>query len=63
MLPGKEEIENLQEANSKIATIILRRIDERKDLENEISAVNQQYAEIGAKVDENNATAESYRKN
>lgn len=59
---GKEEIENLQEANSKIATIILRRIDERKDLENEISAVNQQYAEIGAKVDENNATAESYRK-
>ncbi len=31
-------------------------------MENEISAVNQQYAEIGAKVDENNATAESYRK-
>ncbi len=59
---NKEEAENLQEADIKIATILLKRNEERRDLEKEISDVNQQFAEIGAKVDEINAQAENYRK-
>ena len=59
---NKEEAENLQEADIKIATILLKRNEERRDLEKEISDVNKQFAEIGAKVDEINAQAENYRK-
>ena len=53
---NKEEAENLQEADVKIATILLKRNEERRDLEKEISDVNKQFAEIGAKVDEINET-------
>ncbi len=59
---NKEEAENLQEADVKIATILLKRNEERRDLEKEISDVNKQFAEIGAKVDEINAQTENYRK-
>lgn len=59
---NKEEAENLQEADIKIATILLKRNEERRDLEKEISDVNKQFSEIGAKVDEINAQAENYRK-
>lgn len=59
---NKQEAENLQEADIKIATILLKRNEERRDLEHEIADVNQQFAEIGAKVDEINSQAEAYRK-
>ena len=59
---GKEEIENLQDANTKIATILLRRNEERHDLEKDILDVNQQFAEVGAKVEDVNNQTESMRK-
>lgn len=59
---NKQEAENLQEADIKIATILLKRNEERRDLEHEIADVNQQFAEIGAKVDEINSQTEAYRK-
>ena len=59
---NKQEAENLQEADIKIATILLKRNEERHDLEHEIADVNQQFAEIGAKVDEINSQTEAYRK-
>ncbi len=57
----KQEIERLTQVNEELSSLLVRRNEEKTSLEKEIGDTNEQFADVGRRVDEINERAESLR--